>query len=359
MHKTHHTYKIKEDDTIQIITERFGVDKDVWIKYHNKHCRLEHIIREKIPPYTEEILLLPELWNREYELNQVQELKTETSQNIRTGYERTLLMRSRIKALNYGVILSLFNNDKVNTIKYEVSIRWISKIANNYVIDVNKISKTYINDKELDLMAEELAIKTASALYPLELIVTPKNEIIGINNFKEIQNRWIKVKEKIRDYYENEILEKYLQQNDLVIMDPDDGLLLNCLQKNDWFIHGFFNKIYQTYVVKCPFTNKIEAPFVFDAKGVEYTVEQCMDVIKERGRINIEMKGIYSDDRSASDLRNRFNFPYEEPGEKETGKYWGKYFIEPQFNTIEAFMIEADLEKSKKKVRLTVSRINN
>lgn len=363
MQKQHPKYKIKEGDTIQRITSLFGIEQDIWTRYHNNMCRLEHVIRKNFPSELEEIYLLPELWEKEDDLNQMLSVKElsekKINQRVSFGYQNTLPMKACWEVLNYGVMLALFDNEKVNTIKYEVSIKWIAKEENEHIIEIDRISNTYINDQEPDLMAEVLAVKTASALYPLELVVTRADGIIGINNFEKIQKRWKNIKQEIRKYYEGETLEKYLQLNDGIIMDSDSDILLRSL-KNDWFLHGYFNKIYQTYGEEFSFTNKINAPFIFDSKGIEYTVKQNINnLIDERGRINVEMKGICSDDRSASDLRNRFNFPNEEFGEKETGKYWGKYFIEPKYHTIEAFMVEADLEKNKKKARLTVSKINN
>lgn len=71
MKKPHPKYKIKPNDTLQSITKLFGVKEGVWKMYHNNMCRLDDIIRDTLPKHLDEIYLLPELWNKEKGLNNI------------------------------------------------------------------------------------------------------------------------------------------------------------------------------------------------------------------------------------------------------------------------------------------------
>jgi hypothetical protein len=62
MQNNHPTYKIQKGDTIERISERFGVEASVWRKYHNEICPITDMISSYILPSVKEIYLLPELW---------------------------------------------------------------------------------------------------------------------------------------------------------------------------------------------------------------------------------------------------------------------------------------------------------
>jgi hypothetical protein len=358
---TYPKYKIKKGDTIQSITALFGVAEETWLRYHNRSCRLDNVIRKKLPSHLEEIYLPPELWEKADELNSmpsVQELvEKKVNQKIQFGYDNTLTMKFCPDALHYGVMLALFNNDKVNTIKYEIGIRWIAKENLIHIIEINK-SNICINDQKPDLVADKLAVQTASAVYPLELIVTRANGIIGINNFEEIQKRWEISKKKIRDYNTGETLDKYLHLTEKTL--TNETSLLKSL-RNDWFIHSYFNNIYQTYGSQYSFTNIISAPFIFDAKGVDYKIEQKIkERIDERGFIKIEMQGEYCDERSIVDLESGLSFAKYNSAEKITGEYRAQYLLESRYHTIESYMLDSYLElNNSKKISIVVSQIKN
>ena len=361
MPNSHPKYKVREGDTIPIITERFGVKEIVWINYHNNECRMFHEIGKKIPNRVKEIYLLPELWEKADALNAMPNTKEiegkRIDQRIEFGFENTLPMKACYEPLHYGVMLALFNDEKVNTIKYEISVRWIGKEDKNHYIEINKISDTCINDQEPDLMFDILAVKAASALYPLQLIVTSSDGIVGINNVADIQKRWENTKQEIRKYYSSDVLEKYLRLNDKTLQSEET--LLRSL-RNDWFLHAYFNRIYQPYGREYSFTNHILAPFVFDSNGVEYTIQQTINpIIDEQGFVKIEMKGEFSDERSLIDLESGLNYPQYESANKPEGNYYAQYLIKSQHHTIDTLMIDCSLSlNNSKKTFIVISRIN-
>lgn len=345
MRKPHPTYKIKTGDNLYFISEWFGVDQSLWKRYHNNMCRLTEIIYEVLPPNLDEIYLLPELWDKAEDLNSLPSIhelsETKTNRDVLFGYQNTLPMKMCREILTYNIALVLQRGSVINSIKYQLDVRWLALEDLNHIIEINRISAIYINNSEPDLMADELAIKVARVLYPLSLVVTRENGIVGIHNFAEIQERWQDIRQNLRDYYEGEILEKYLSLNDKVLQ--NEGSLLSSL-KNDWFLHTYFNKIYQTYGSDYSFSNIIAAPIIFDTHGVEYTVKQEINsLIDNEGFINVSMNGEVSDDRSRIDLENSLSYKRYNSDGVLHGEYSAKYQIDSRFNTISKAVLDCNL----------------
>lgn len=347
----HPQYKIKATDTLSKITDIFGVEERIWKRYHNNMCTLDDIIGDNLPMHLKEIYLLPELWDKETDFNKsIIEIASDRSfQKIKLGYDNTLLMKFSPNSFTYKVSIKTDSNNQTNQIDYNVSIKWIQQEDLIHTIQINKLPETYkINGMEADLIADELAIKTASVLYPLELLVTYQDGIIGVNNVEEIQKRWINIKRNILDYNEGKIIEKYLRLTEKSI--KDEQTLLFSL-RNDWFVHAYFNDIYQTYTTKYETENQIKVPFIFNTDGVVYKVKQKInkDLDKE-GCVNIALHGKPSDTRSIIDLESKLDYeryPSESP---LIGNYDANYILDPEFNTINEVKINAELELSNSKI---------
>lgn len=345
MKPSHPKYKIKQGDTIQSITAMFGVEFDTWKRYHNNMCRLDDIIHDTLPKQLGEIYLLPDLWEKEEALNKeiTNGILDGTPRMINFGYDKTLIMMLCPEQFIYKVTIQISNNNHTGYIHYYASVRWVKKENLLYTIEINKFPETYIiNGVEADLVADELAIQVASVLYPLELVVTRQDGIVGINNMDEIRKRWVDIKKKVQDYNEGEILEKYLSLTEKALKD-EDALLLSL--RNDWFLHTYFNSIYQTYTSDYTIDNSIVVPFVFDTEGVEYKVQQKIDKdIDEKGHINISMKGLVSDGRSITDLENKLGYNRYTSESPLVGDYQASYMLEPKYNTIEEVKLNTKLD---------------
>lgn len=209
MNKLHPKYEIKEGDTIQIITERFGIGKDVWLRYHNNMCRLDQVIRDILPNDLGEIYLLPELWNNAGILNAPEPLASEYNENTPIVlHNRNVLFFVPVNINNkYGVVLNL-GKDQIH---YEIECKYIGKIAEDiFQIELNR-TQVYINNQEPDLKLYELADQMAKAVYPLVLNIDKNRKIIRINNHDEILLRCEDARKKMSQYYVGEKAEKYLE----------------------------------------------------------------------------------------------------------------------------------------------------
>lgn len=209
MNKLHPKYEIKEGDTIQIITERFGIDKDVWLRYHNNMCRLDDVIKYNLPEHLQEIYLSPELWDKASILNTSEPIITEYKENTAILlHNKNVLFFAPMNINNkYGVIINL-GKDQIH---YEIECKYIGKLAEDiFQIKLNR-AQVYINNQEPDLKLYELADQMAKAVYPLVLNIDKNSKIISIDNHDEILLRCKDAQKKMSQYYVGEKAEKSLE----------------------------------------------------------------------------------------------------------------------------------------------------
>lgn len=353
MRKPHPKYRIKEEDTLDSITSHFGVAFELWVVYHNNMCSLDDIIRENLPQSLKEIYLLPELWGGEKELNQVPTMdkgaSSSISKRIMFGRDNTLNVKYCPKELTYKVSIDTTNNNEGSSIEYDVIVKWIKQEEGIHTIRVNKLVDSYrINKQDPDLVADELALKVGSILYPLDVLVSRKEGIIGVSNTREIKRRWEDVKKDILKYNEGYIVEKYLRLNEKSLRD-EETILLSL--RNDWFLHTYFNDIYQTYYANYKIENLVSVPLIANTGGIKYRVEQKINSeLDEKGLFNISMIGVPSDGRSIIDIESKLDYNRYPSDSSLEGGYNAIYVLESQFNTIEKihFKVTLDLEYPRK-----------
>ncbi|MFV0332155.1 MAG: hypothetical protein ACK5KL_20385 [Dysgonomonas sp.] len=358
--KTHPKYKVKDGDTLQRITILFGVEESIWSRYHNNMCRLDNVIRDHLPKHLEEIYLLPELWDKEEELNKSKEdnkISDDKRRKAILGYNNSLPRNKSNSILNYAVVLKISSFGEENTIRYKASLRKRTSDQDNCIIEFNKISETLINNEYPDLVAEQLAAKTAKALYPVEVALNRQNEILGINNYSEIIKRWEVTKKNIRKYYEGATLEKYLSLNDKSYASEENMITAF---GNDWFLHGYFDNIYGTYGMMRSFSEKIKVPFLFDSGGVEFTATRSIsEFLNDQQKISVKIDGYFSDERSVTDLDSKLDFHTYESDVMVEGKYKAEYIINPEQYFIENINLETSLKTEQlKAVSLNITLLN-
>lgn len=261
-----------------------------------------------------------------------------TKQHIDFGYNRSLRIKPFFEKLHYGVMLAMFRNSDLNVLKYEVTVSYLEAKDNYHVYEIERLLPVFVNEEEADLVADQLAIQVASALYPLQLKVSEQKGILGIYNFSDIKERWVKVKQKILDYNEGEIVKKYLRINESILSDEKS---LRLSLRNDWFLHSYFNHIYIQYL---NLKNQISVPFIWGANGVRFEIDQSISPnIDHRGYIISKMKGKCIDKRSKIDLTNALSYCFYPSDENVTGDYEAYYMLNGKDHSIDSFTIDTHL----------------
>jgi len=194
----------------------------------------------------------------------------------------------------YGVTIVL-NDKQPLKIQYKTAIICIGEsIDGNYIIEIQK-QKTFVDGKEPSTSAELLMEACGNALYPLELEINKKFEILNINNYQAIVDRWKVKKNEIRQSFEGVYAESVLNETTKVIENQES--FERKLFNNDWFYVVFFNPIKSK-------TQKQAYPFIPHKEGVLFELQSKAAYHKKRVKdIIITQKGACIDQRSEHDIR--------------------------------------------------------
>ena len=259
MKPRHPKYKIKQTDTLQSITQLFGVEEKVWLQYHNNLCRPpEELIREQLPKDLTEIYLLPELWEKEEELNIVVAPKPKNSEQPIVLHLDSVLFNAPMNFNHrYGVVFQ-FPKDKVH---FEIDCIYDGRITDDvYQITINR-EQVYANEQAPNTKMYEIADQMAKAVYPLVLHINRERKIEEIHNYQEIVQRCAEARKKLPEYYQGEYAEKYIDLFEKHCSNPNS--LINHMESNRFYqlfflpIQGLYEKLKKT----------VEHQFIFDKSG--------------------------------------------------------------------------------------------
>lgn len=146
--------------------------------------------------------------------------------------------------LNYGVRLSFGKEDNEIELKYTCSLmRLDNDREGNLVFALDRTSDVYINEIVPDLIADKLAFEAGKVFYPLHLCVDPSGELCGVANAHAIQQRWPNVKEVLRNYFQGDFFEEYLEKMDKLMLNEHN--IFSALRRTDWLLNVFFQPFYQ------------------------------------------------------------------------------------------------------------------
>ncbi len=355
----HHMYKIEKGDTLDSVALQLGKKREHLRIYHNSHCIPdEDVIADDFPSHLEFLLLKPV--------------------NLQANGETEELPKKPVAFLNneselpflpvhlnnkYLAMYAIESGDKKHTIKEEILVKWIATDHNEYsFFEIDKLSKLYIDDYETDLIADQLAEKTACTFYPLTIIVNNKGKWVDIHNYEVMKERWIKIKENLLQEYQGEIIEQCL--NNFEIQLANKSAIIKALS-SDWFIRAFFNGINIQYKKELVVENEVYFPVSHKTSDVKYTVEQKIEpYLDSYNLITITQKGVLTDSRTKDDFEGDTDFPYDtlldEDPEKAEGVYCATYFLNPNTNCVESLFLECSVALDvPQKITVVISNLDD
>lgn len=332
-------YKIQKDDTLKSVALKLNCNEYDLKSFHNTYCAIEDLIGTDFPKHLKELIL------SSFEFNQKDDT-FDLPKPVRLGFNGKLDFYSSMLNKNYGVLIVLEKGDDSQTIKYEVNIRCIRHYKDGKVFELNRISKIYINDEEADGIADDLAIRVAQVLYPLQILIEENGNFSGIANYDQIMQRWESVKEKIYDEYEGEWVEKYIELNEEVLNEKES---IEFALLGDYFIRAYFNGIYCEYSENKSKKDDLQFPVLNNVSDINFNIKsEIEEFYDESNFIVLNQNGEINDERSREDLESKFDFPfYAHPDSTYTlaeGQYRSKYFLNPSDRSIEAAYVEASVE---------------
>jgi hypothetical protein len=317
------TYIIKTGDTLHKVAQELAMTPMELRRYHNIYCEIPDLIEADFPSHLELLLLPPD--KSDITIDSTTEKKPRKVSFINGS---TLPFLPSGSKKNYGVLYVLEDGEEKDTIHFETSVKWMAVDPKGFhFFEIDRLSKTYINDAEPDTMLEELAAKTAEILYPLQIVVDLTGKWIDVHNYKQILERWENKKSEIVDYYEGEVAQIHIEHTEQSLTSK---AALNDSLRSDLLLRALFNGIHVDYTANHTFENDITFPLVKDEEASFLVQQKVIPFLEDRKLIKIEQKGDYID----TDFDIDFEFdPWE-------GNYNATYFLNPNSYCVEKMELE-------------------
>lgn len=308
MKTNYHTYKIKPKDTLASIAKELGLDINELKAYHNQRTELYGQIKQKLPYFLQEIYVPP----KGYGLKNGKEVWLDNSINepdtLNEPFFGKLNRVHTEKSITYEVLKVITTGNKKLTIKYQVCVQFykLDYESNNFV-SIDIVSKTYINNKEPDLIAEEMAMACSKALYPIEFKINTNGLLQDIQNHEEILKRWKKQKEENLRYFKGKVAENYMNLFEQNIKSKEK--LFDSLQK-DWFYKTYFNDIYTVYGEGFNINVPTDFPILPHQENIIYTVDRTATIFLKSNRLKIQINGSNKNKNTTENSKGKYNAIY-------------------------------------------------
>ncbi|MFD0860710.1 hypothetical protein ACFQ1M_00710 [Sungkyunkwania multivorans] len=225
----------------------------------------------------------------------------------------------------YGCSLVSHYQSSEQSISYEMHLHTIEQRYESSIVSVVK-KDVRVNNSRSYKSIDYLAVHCASVLYPLQLLITDKLEILDLVNHQEICKRWeIKKKELEKEFAKNDFLKRYLYQMEVTLLDKRS--VLNSIAQ-DLFFHTLRNSMYRG---SNSARNEILLPMVPNTSPISYEVfQKSSKRLDENSLFKIQLKGKVNDPRSPYEIATGNPVSLKENNDEVLkGSYKGSYQLEP------------------------------
>lgn len=283
---------VQKYETLKSIASLYNLSEDALKLFHNNNCDVKDMILIEI--------------TRQIELFIPRTAMADKSRSVNFGWGNSLVFKPENSFSKYGVVINIENGNSKNELKYETSVRWLKTENNLHFFEIDRTSNLYLNEEEVNEIADLLAYKTSRVLYPLQVSVDEKGKFNDIENFSVFQERWTGVKEEVYKEYDGETVDEYCFKIEKILSEPD---ALSLVLKNDYFIRTLFFGIYQSFGQSFKIDGAQSFPIVNNSVEPNYQIELEIDPLKdEYNLIHIEGNGKLNDERSIYDFINKAPF---------------------------------------------------
>lgn len=207
----------------------------------------------------------------------------------------------------YGYRYQDFENEKlIKEVHYEVEINCkINDAYNDFIFEVNR-KQVYVDNKEPNLLVEQMLDKCAKAIFPMKIIPAEDGTIYEIDNHHEIVQRWNSLKKHLGSYYYSEVAYKILNKVQKLILNKQE---LEKSLNQDWFFHLYFSPIYIDYPLEAAQTYKWKSP-ILGNQSIDYRVNHTIEeYYTATDKIIVNAKGKSIDERSIEEVLEGINYP--------------------------------------------------
>ena len=335
---------IKLGEKLADIERIYGLSKNDIVLFHNNNTEQNNHILFDITNQKE--LIIP---------RKAVEDKTKL---VKFSGENAFVFLPQNSNYQYGVSVRIENGDRQNELKYEVSVKWLKFENKLHYFEVDRTSKIFINEEEVNEIADLLAYKTSKVLYPLQISIDENGKFYAVENTEVFKDRLNGVKDDVYNEFEGEIVDEYLLKIEEVINNPE---ILTLLLRNDFFLRTLFFGVYRKFGKNYETIFQDGFPIVENAVEPNYEIKLEIDpVLDDYDLVYIEGNGLLRDERTRSDFLSQspFSFIIEDNAKyNDEGRIRLSYYMNSKTGLSEAIYLECSLQLEHEK-KISVSIVN-
>jgi len=329
-------HTVQKGESLRSISQLYNLDADALKLFHNNNCNVKDMILIELTGQKE--IFLPRT------------AVTDKNSLVKFGRENSLIFQPENSFRRYGVTVNIENGDHKNELKYETSVRWLKKENNLHFFEIDRTSNLYLNEEEVNEIADLLAYKTSKVLYPLQISVDEQGKFNTVENLSVFKERWPAVKEELYKEFEGETVDNYCKKIEKVIHEPD---AVSLYLKDDYFIRTLFFGMYQSFGQNYEVEIEDRFPVVNNPIEPKYKIKLKTDPLRgETGLVNIEGKGRLNDERSVYDFMNKAPFSMiieDNPVMNDEGKFRIVAYLNGENLLLKSMYLECSIKLEKKK----------
>jgi hypothetical protein len=145
-------HTVQKDETLKSIASLYGLDKDALKLFHNNHCAVKDMILINL--------------NGQKELFLPRTAVADKNILVKFGRGNSLTLQPETSVRRYSVVITIEKGEHKSELKYEVSVRWLKTEKGHHFFEIDRTSKLYLNEEEVNEIADLLAYRTSKVLYP-------------------------------------------------------------------------------------------------------------------------------------------------------------------------------------------------
>ncbi|MDQ0595530.1 hypothetical protein QFZ37_003899 [Chryseobacterium ginsenosidimutans] len=338
-------HNVLKDESLKSIASLYHVSVDALKQFHNNHCEVKDMILISL--------------NGQKELFIPRTAVADKNKVVKFGHGNRLVFQPENSFCNYGVIITIENGNHKNELKYNTSVRWLKTENKLHFFEVDRISNLYLNEEEVNEIADLLAYKTSKVLYPLQISVDENGRFYDVDNLSVFKERWANVKDEIYQEFEGETVDQYCEKIEEIINEPN---VINLYLKNDYFIRTLFFGIYKKFDPNYQTEITETFPVVDNAVEPQYKISLEADPLKDDyNLINIQGEGKLNDERNVYDFINEAPFSTaieDHPVMNQEGDFRLMYYLNGETALAESLYLECDIQlEQRKKISVAISSL--
>ncbi|RQO38050.1 hypothetical protein DBR39_14305 [Chryseobacterium sp. KBW03] len=285
-------HTVQKDETLKSIAALYNLDTDALKLFHNNLCTVKDMILINL--------------NGQKELFIPRTAVTDKSRLVKFGRGNSLILQPAGSVRKYSVVITIEKGESKSELKYETSVRWLKKEKGLHFFEIDRTSNLYLNEEEVNEIADLLAYRTSKVLYPLQISTDEKGKFEAVENADVFLKRWSGIKEELYKEFDGETVDEYCGKIERVISEPE---AIDLYLKNDYFIRALFFGIHQSFGQDYRTEMTATFPVVDNAMEPRYKLTLETDPLKgETGLITIEGSGKLNDERDTDDFIRRSPF---------------------------------------------------